>query len=119
MGSERSEGRGCAFGRDVRRSARLLGVLLSAAAVLATARAAELPDDGLLEFLGSVDSEDKDWHDYLARTDIDKVARRAGDGTSSPPSGNPPVRRAPGDPPPTAPVSNAPPKNLGAPVTQP
>ena len=32
---------------------------------------------GLLEFLGSVDSEDKDWHDYLARTDIDQVARRA------------------------------------------
>ena len=34
-------------------------------------------DDGLLEFLGSVDSEDKDWHDYLAGTDIDQVARRA------------------------------------------
>jgi len=39
--------------------------------------AAEPPDDGLLEFLGSVDSEDKDWHDYLARTDIDKVASGA------------------------------------------
>ena len=48
--------------------------------------AAEPPDDGLLEFLGSVDSEDKDWHDYLARTDIDKVARvRAG----NPPTGTP------------------------------
>lgn len=34
-------------------------------------------DASLLEYLGSVDSEDKDWHDYLARTDIDKVAKRA------------------------------------------
>jgi hypothetical protein len=34
-------------------------------------------DDGLLEFLGSVDSDDKNWHDYLADTDIDQVARRA------------------------------------------
>ncbi len=34
-------------------------------------------DDGLLEFLGSVDSEDKNWHDYLADTDIDQVAQHA------------------------------------------
>jgi hypothetical protein len=34
-------------------------------------------DDGLLEFLGSVDSDDKNWHDYLAGTDIDQVARGA------------------------------------------
>lgn len=34
-------------------------------------------DDELLEFLGSVDSEtgDQDWIDYLARTDVEKVAK--------------------------------------------
>jgi hypothetical protein len=46
-------------------------------------RAADMPDDGLLEFLGSGDSEDKNWNEYLARTDIDKVARRAGDGSGN------------------------------------
>jgi len=52
--------------------------LLGIAAVLAAARAAPPKVDGdLLEFLGSVDSEDKNWHDYLARTDIDKVAQQA------------------------------------------
>lgn len=33
-------------------------------------------DDELLEFLGTVDSEGEDWIDYLAQTDIEKVARR-------------------------------------------
>jgi hypothetical protein len=75
----------------------LLGALLSGA-VLTVARSADMPDDGLLEFLGSVDSEDKDWHDYLARTDIDKVARRAANGANSPPCATvPPAwRSAPG-----------------------
>jgi hypothetical protein len=49
-----------------------------------------MPDDGLLEFLGSVDSEDKDWNEYLARTDIDKVARRAADRSSNPKPDPPP-----------------------------
>jgi hypothetical protein len=58
-------------------------------------------DDGLLEFLGSVDSDDKNWHDYLADTDIDQVARRAhAPAPSRPPA--PPVAvgaAAPADPP--------------------
>ena len=69
-------------------------------------RATESPDDGFLEFLGSVDSEVKDWHDYLARTDIDKVARRAvpGNNLTAPapaPATNPPTvtRPAAVDPP--------------------
>ncbi|HEY4974861.1 MAG TPA: hypothetical protein VII41_14710, partial [Steroidobacteraceae bacterium] len=53
--------------------------------------AADAPvDDGLLEFLGSVDSDDKDWHDYLAGTDIDQVARRAGN-TAPPKPAAPPA----------------------------
>jgi hypothetical protein len=30
------------------------------------------PEDELLEFLGSVDSEDEDWNEYLAQTDPEK-----------------------------------------------
>lgn len=59
-------------------------------------------DDGLLEFLGSVDSEDKGWHEYLAGTDIDQVARRAGNvQPSKPPVPPPPTpgAAAPSDPP--------------------
>ena len=99
MGSERSEGRGCAFGRYVKRSAWLLGMcLMGGALLMREPRAADMPDDGLLEFLGSVDSEDKNWNEYLARTDIDKLARRAADG-----SGNPkPADPHPSDPPPDA-----------------
>lgn len=115
MGCERSEGRGCAFGRDVRRSAWLLGALLSAGAVPTALRAAEMPDDGLLEFLGSVDSEDRGWHDYLARTDIDKVARRAGDGAGNPAAADGPARHKSADPP----ASDPPPNSSDQPVAQP
>jgi hypothetical protein len=68
--------------------------------------AADAPvDDGLLEFLGSVDSEDKDWHDYLAGTDIDQVAQRAGAPPPKPPA--PPA--AAGDPASDPPAPAAPP----------
>lgn len=42
------------------------------------APAASADDDEFLEFLGSVDSDaaDEDWLDYLAQTDILKVAKR-------------------------------------------
>jgi hypothetical protein len=67
-------------------------------------------DDGLLEFLGSVDSEDRNWHDYLAGTDIDPVARRAGNAPPSrPPAPSAAGAPVPGDPPvssPPAPVSH-------------
>jgi hypothetical protein len=64
--------------------------------------AADAPvDDGLLEFLGSVDSEDKGWQEYLAGTDIDQVARRAGNVPPSKPAAPPPTpgAAAPSDPP--------------------
>jgi hypothetical protein len=84
---------------------------LSALGVLRTAHAADAPlDDGLLEFLGSVDSEDKDWHDYLAGTDIEQVARRAG---HAPPPAPPASRPAAGAPEPDddSPASSAAPVN--------
>jgi hypothetical protein len=64
--------------------------------------AADAPvDDGLLEFLGSVDSEDKAWQEYLAGTDIDQVARRAGNVPPPKPAASPPTTGAatPSDPP--------------------
>jgi hypothetical protein len=83
----------------------LLGVLLIGLSVWTSPRAMEAPDDGLLEFLGSIDTADKDWRDYLARTDIDKVARRAARTGVPPPDGAPPPSRpAPADPPPAGPV---------------
>jgi hypothetical protein len=33
-------------------------------------------DDDLLDFLGSVDSDDQEWNDYLSHTDIVKVANK-------------------------------------------
>ena len=81
-------------------------------------QAAEAPDDGLLEFLGSVDTEDKDWHDYLSRTDIDRIARRAGKasepagaavpvhpGASAPAQPAPPAGDVPAPVPPSVPAA--------------
>jgi hypothetical protein len=70
--------------------------------LLRSACAADAPvDDGLLEFLGSVDSEGKAWQEYLAGTDIDQVARRAGNVQPSKPAPPPPTTgaAAPSDPP--------------------
>jgi hypothetical protein len=62
----------------VRRRACALVIGVSSLGLAAIVHAADSTvDDGLLEFLGSVDSDDKNWHDYLAGTDIDKVARGA------------------------------------------
>jgi hypothetical protein len=63
--------------------------------------AAEMPvDDGLLEFLGSVDSDDKNWREYLAATGTDPAARRASTapgnpGAPAPPASSPPPSAAP------------------------
>ena len=83
-----------------------LVVGLSGLALLRPVAAADAPvDEGLLEFLGSVDSEDSDWHDYLSGTDIDQVARGAGHATPVQPPSTPPADAsesvdpaAPGDP---------------------
>ncbi|MFI4868767.1 MAG: hypothetical protein ACHQDD_05375 [Steroidobacterales bacterium] len=94
----------------IRAGAVVLG--LTALAMLRIGQAADDPvDDGLLEFLGSVDSEDKDWHDYLAGTDIDQVARRA-----TAPGGPPP---AAGAPPPTPPPQHSAPPDSGTPGGRP
>jgi hypothetical protein len=50
------------------------------------------PDEDLLEFLGGIDevnedSKDSDFADFLANTDIDKVARH-----SRPPANPPPAK---------------------------
>ena len=75
----------------------VLAALLSGTQMLSVLHAAEMPDGGLLEFLGSVDTQDQAWHDYLARVDIDKVARRAANGPNNP-IGN--KVQPPADPPP-------------------
>jgi len=118
MGSRRSKGCQRTVRGHLRRHLGWLILLCSIGGPVFTARAAEAPDDGLLEFLGSVDTEDKDWHDYLVRTDIDKIARRAGnasnpDGTAVAARPKPPD--PPQLPPATFPAGNAPPTGSSAP----
>ncbi len=74
-----------------RRRAALAGAVVAAALATVSSpafatekasapEAAAAPDDQLLEFLGSVESTDEesgDWLDFLSRTDIDQVAKRA------------------------------------------
>ena len=99
--------------------ASALAVALSCLSLMAAARAADKPDPALLEFLGSVDTEDKDWHDYLAHTDIEQVAKRANAGRGNPaPSSPPPAPVAASTPAKTAPVSPPAPANP-APVSHP
>jgi len=67
---------------------------LGGLAMLSRLHAGNAPvDEGLLEFLGSVDSEDKGWHEYLASTDIDKVARRTAGARVNPVASAPPPPR--------------------------
>jgi hypothetical protein len=87
-----------------------IAVGLGYLAVIRATQAADQPvDPALLEFLGSVDTEDKDWHDYLARTDIDRVAKRAA--ASVPPVSPPPGAASPAakNPASSAPAANTPP----------
>jgi hypothetical protein len=60
----------------VRRTWRLLGLIGGGALMLTPLHAADDPvDPEFLEFLGSVDSTEAGWHDYLAETDVDQVAK--------------------------------------------
>ena len=66
-------------------------VLLCGVLFAASLRAADEPvDPDFLEFLGSVDSNDSGWHDYLATTDVDAVVRggatKGADPDSPPPA---------------------------------
>lgn len=99
MGSRRSTRCGRTVSRILRPAGSPLVFLWLIAVLPAASHGGGAPDDGLLEFLGSVDTEDKDWHDYLARTDIDKIARRAGNDSSHPSGGSVPARVKPVDPP--------------------
>jgi len=65
-----------------------LGLVCGSALALAPLRAGDTAADAdLLEYLGSVDSSEASWHDYLAATDVDKLAKPA----ASPPASSPPV----------------------------
>jgi hypothetical protein len=78
--------------------------------LLTAAKAADKPDPALLEFLGSVDTEDKDWHAYLAHTDIEQVAKRAAAARGNP-APVPPPPAAASVPPKSTPASSAAPIN--------
>jgi hypothetical protein len=79
--------------------------------MLRSVPAAEMPvDDGLLEFLGSVDSDDKNWHDYLAGAGLDQVVAHPGRSDNAPPPANPGASA----PPATPPDPNAPSPSPGA-----
>lgn len=64
-----------------------LGLLCGSALALAPLRAADQAADAdLLEYLGSVDSSEADWHDYLASTDVDKLVKPAAARAAAPPA---------------------------------
>jgi hypothetical protein len=110
----------------VRFRACALALGFSWLATTAAASAADKPDPALLEFLGSVDTEDKAWHDYLAHTDIDQLAKRAAVARSGPapvppgavsPPASQPTTASP--PPKVQPTSSAAPANPSPPVNHP
>jgi hypothetical protein len=70
---------------------RWLGLVCGGALIVAPLRAADEPlDPEFLEFLGSVDSSEAGWHDYLAETDVDQVVQTQS-GTAKPADpGSPP-----------------------------
>lgn len=81
-------------------------LLFSCAIGLAAAplRAADTPADAdFLEYLGSVDSNEAGWHEYLAETDVSKVAKpaNASPGGSTPAAASPPQQPAPANVPTT------------------
>jgi hypothetical protein len=80
-----------------------LGLVCGSALALAPLRAADQAADAeLLEYLGSVDSSDAGWHDYLASTDVDKLVKPAAAQPAAPPvqPAAPTQPAAPASPPP-------------------
>jgi hypothetical protein len=54
----------------------VVGLICGGALVAAPVPAADEPvDPDFLEFLGSVDSSEAGWHDYLAATDVDALLK--------------------------------------------
>jgi hypothetical protein len=75
----------------VKRAWPLLGLIGGGSLMLTPLHAADEPvDPDFLEFLGSVDSTEAGWHDYLAETDVDQVAK-AQTGTPKPASPGTPL----------------------------
>ena len=75
-----------------------LGLVCGSALAVAPLHAADKAADAdLLEYLGSVDSNEAGWHDYLASTDVDKLVKPA----APPPASSPPASPStPANPPP-------------------
>jgi hypothetical protein len=59
----------------VKRAWGLLGLIGGALMLTPLQAADDAVDPEFLEFLGSVDSTEAGWHDYLAETDVDQVAK--------------------------------------------
>ena len=69
---------------------RWLGLICGGALIVAPLRAADDPvDPEFLEFLGSVDSSEAGWHEYLAATDVDQVANTQSGAPKSADPGSP------------------------------
>jgi hypothetical protein len=81
----------------VKSAGRRFGLVCASALVLTPLHAADKAADAdLLEYLGSVDSNEAGWHDYLASTDVDKLVKPAA-ARQPPPAAQP---AAPASPPP-------------------
>jgi hypothetical protein len=87
---------------------RTLGLMCGGALAAAPLRAAEpAADTDFLEYLGSVDSSEAGWHEYLASTDVGKAAKPAASPpTTSPPAASPPAQST--TPPSAPPALNTP-----------
>jgi len=84
---------------------RTLLVSCGVALAVAPLRAADAPADAdFLEYLGSIDSNEAGWHEYLADTDVSKMAKPPASSTagSTPAATSPPQPAAPANAP-TAP----------------
>jgi len=80
-----------------------LGLVCGSALAVAPLHAADKAADAdLLEYLGSVDSNEAAWHDYLASTDVDKLVKPAAARPAAPPlqPATPAQPAAPANPPP-------------------
>ncbi|MGH8213374.1 MAG: hypothetical protein ACREPP_09130 [Rhodanobacteraceae bacterium] len=88
-------------------TSRWRALLISCGAAFAAAplRADDPPADAdFLEYLGSVDSNEAGWHEYLAATDVDKMAKPP----SSSAVGSTPAAASPPPPPPQPATANPP-----------
>ena len=70
---------------------RLVGLICGGTLFVAPLQAADEPvDPDFLEFLGSVDSSEAGWHDYLAATDLDQLVKLQNGAAKSANPGSPP-----------------------------